>query len=71
MIIIMIRPTSGPPTWKHLASALALAMLIAICWYAMQPVYAECVYFGNYSVEEAVESGQCAPPQMRWVTWTQ
>ncbi|GGU14319.1 hypothetical protein GCM10010272_69180 [Streptomyces lateritius] len=69
MLTAMIHPVSGPPTWRHPVSALALASLIGLCWYATRPVYADCVYFGNYSIQEAVESGQCDPPQMRWRTW--
>ena len=65
----MIHPTSGPPTWKHAVSALLLTALIPVCWYALQPVYPDCVNFGNHSYEEAIKSGQCDPPRMRWETW--
>ncbi|MEU4101810.1 hypothetical protein AB0F16_14640 [Streptomyces tanashiensis] len=67
----MIRPVEGPPTWKHLMSALAIIALIAAVWYGMQPVYSPCVYFGNHSYEKAVEYGQCDPPKTRFSTWTQ
>ncbi|MFE8941900.1 hypothetical protein ACFYNX_31040 [Streptomyces sp. NPDC007872] len=66
----MIYPVAGPPTRRHLAAALAITALISALWYGLQPVYPDCVYFGNHSIEQAVEYGQCDPPKTRFNTWT-
>lgn len=69
MITRMIHPVSGPVTRRHPAAALALVLLVAGGWYAMQPIYPDCFYMGDISYSEAVDAGYCKPPQMRWETW--
>ncbi len=68
----MIRPISGPARPRHLAYSLCVVALMSLAWYAVQPVYQDCVYisFEPMSHEEAIDAGLCPPPEMRWETWT-
>ncbi|NGO77213.1 hypothetical protein G6045_16320 [Streptomyces sp. YC504] len=45
---------------------------MSLAWYAVQPVYQDCVYisFEPMSYEEAIDAGLCPAPEMRWETWT-
>ncbi|MET7367760.1 hypothetical protein ABZS61_18275 [Streptomyces sp. NPDC005566] len=52
-----------------MVAALALVLLAAGGWYAMQSIYPDCFYMGNISYSQAVDAGFCEPSQMRWETW--
>ncbi|MEU9148155.1 hypothetical protein [Streptomyces sp. NPDC048349] len=57
-----------------------LTLLTATCWYGLQPVYPDCVFFSSEPLgkspspaeahQRAIESGQCEPSRARWSTWT-
>ncbi|MFJ3301336.1 hypothetical protein ACIRP4_33960 [Streptomyces bacillaris] len=72
----MIRPISGPPTWKHLLATLLIVLLISVGWYGLQPVYPDCALssFGTPDdpqrlYQQAIEDGHCDPAYPRWKDW--